>query len=75
VRTDVKRWIVTERESDAASRVEMNWQSLMRMEESEELRRSCGHVLMKIFQRGVRHDKRDTCVWLGVKSQYACLQV
>jgi hypothetical protein len=38
-------------------------------------RRTCGHVVMLFFHRGVRRRRRETCVLRGENSQYSCLYV
>jgi hypothetical protein len=53
--------------------VEMDLQDLRRMEVEMARRKTCGHVVVLFFQRGVRRGRRDICVSRGVKSQYACL--
>jgi hypothetical protein len=53
--------------------VEMDLQDLRRREVEVARRRTCGHVVMLFFQRGVRRERRDACVLRGVNSQYACL--
>ena len=42
----------------------------LRMKEDEvALRRTCGHEVMLLFQRGVRRGRREACVLRGEKSQ------
>jgi hypothetical protein len=38
-------------------------------------RRTCGHVVISFFQRGVRRGRREACVLRGEKSQYVSLYV
>jgi hypothetical protein len=73
VRTAASRRMGTESESAAPSSVDVDLHDLRRMEELEARRRTCGHVVMLLCQRGVRRGRRDVCVRRGVKSQYACL--
>jgi hypothetical protein len=53
--------------------VDMDLQDLRSMEVVVAWRRTCGHVVMLFFQRGVRRGRRDACVLRGENSQYACL--
>jgi hypothetical protein len=55
--------------------VEIDLHDWRRMEELEARRRTCGHVVMLFWQRGVRRGRRDVCVRRGGKSQYACFKV
>jgi hypothetical protein len=53
--------------------VDMDLQDWRRMKVVVALRRTCGHVVMWFYQRGVRRGRRDVCVRRGVKLQHACL--
>jgi hypothetical protein len=65
VRTTAKRLMGTERGSLAPSRVGIVLHDLRRTDKSEARRGSCGRVVMEFLQRGVRRERRDTCVWGG----------
>jgi hypothetical protein len=73
VRTAARRRMGIESEVVDPVFVEMDLQNLRRREIEVARRRTCGHVLMLSFQRGVRLGRRDECVLRGVNSQYACL--
>jgi hypothetical protein len=53
--------------------LEMDLQDLRMKEEGVARRRTCGHVVILFFQRGVRRGRRKACVLRGENSQYACL--
>jgi hypothetical protein len=42
--------------------LEMDLQDLSMKEEGLARRRTCGHVVMLLFQRGVRRRRREACV-------------
>jgi hypothetical protein len=68
VRTATKRRMRTERGWRASSREDMILHDFRRKDEVV-VRKTCGNVVMKFFQRGVRRERRDTCVWRGLKLQ------
>ena len=48
----------------------------LRMKEDEVARRrTCGHVVILFFQKGVRRGRREACIFRAENSQYACLYV
>ena len=49
--------------------LEMDLQDLKNKEDEVALRRTCGHVVMLFFQRGVSRGRREPCVLRGEKSQ------
>jgi hypothetical protein len=53
--------------------VEMDLQDLRRMEVVKARSRTCGHVVMLFFKRGVRRERREACVLRGENSRDACL--
>jgi hypothetical protein len=65
VRTAARRRMGTEREVAVPVCLEMDLQDLRRMEVEVARRRTCGHVVMLFFQRGVRRGRRDACVFAG----------
>jgi hypothetical protein len=44
---------------------EMDLQDLRKREVEVARRRTCGHVVMLCFQRGVRRGRREACVFAG----------
>jgi hypothetical protein len=68
VRTAARRRLGTESEVVDPVCVEMNLQDLRRREVEEARRRTCGHVVMWFFQRGVRPGRRNACVLRSVNS-------
>jgi hypothetical protein len=64
----------TESESLTPSGVDMDYlRGMRRMEELEARRKICGHVVILLWKRGVRQERRVLCVRRGVKSEYTCL--
>jgi hypothetical protein len=59
----------TQSESLDTPNVDMDLCCLTRMEEVNARRRSCEHVVILFCKQGGRRERRDLCVWRGVKSQ------
>ena len=75
VRIAARRRMGTESELVEPVSVVMDLQDLRRKEDEVARRRTCGHLAMLFFQRGVRRGRREAGVLRGEKSQCACLYV
>jgi hypothetical protein len=73
VRTEARRRIGTESGAEDPLCVEMDLHDLRRREVEVARRRTCGHVVMLCFHRGLRRGRREACVLRRENSQYACL--
>jgi hypothetical protein len=73
VRTAARRRMGTDCEVVDYSSIDIDLHDLRGMEELEARRRSCGHVVMLLSQRGARRGRRVECVRRGANSQYVCL--
>jgi hypothetical protein len=69
VRIAARRRMGTERGVVDPVSVVMDLHDLRMKEDEVALRRTCGHVVMLLFQRGVRRGRREACVLRGEKSQ------
>ena len=69
VRIAARRRMGTERGVVDPVSVVMDLHDLRMKEDEVALRRTCGHEVMLLFQRGVRRCRREACVLRGEKSQ------
>ena len=68
VRTAARRRMGTEREVVDPVCVETDLHDLTRRKVEVARRRTCGHVVMLFFRKGVRRGRSNACVLRGVNS-------
>ena len=74
VRTAARRRMGTESGVVDPVSVKMDLQDLRMNEDKVARRRTCGHVVILFFQRGVRRGRREACVLRGIiRCMHVCM--